>query len=186
MPADGDEPSVSGTIVNGLVVVAKETLGESVVARGLAMVPKDAAALVLAALPGQWIPIAGAEVAFSGVARAVGRDWASLHSELSCLSVERAVKTFWRVLLRFTSDEALVARTPVIYGKSYNRGRLVPRITGPGRGQVDLVDWPDVPEWPIRGSRSGIETVLRVSGRKDVHVEGQRTPTGATYIATWR
>ena len=53
-------------------------------------------------------------------------------------------------------------------------------------GEVELVDWPELPEWPLRGTRIGIETVLRVAGRKDVKVEGRRTKTGASYLASWR
>jgi hypothetical protein len=90
------------------------------------------------------------------------------------------------MLLRLTTDSALIARTPVLFGKSYNRGRLIAAIPKPGLGEIRLVDWPDPPEWPVRGTRIGIETVLRVAGRVDVRVEGQRTATGAHYQARWK
>jgi hypothetical protein len=186
MTAVEDQACVSGTLVDGLIVVARETLGAPVVERGFAAAPADAADAVLGALPGVWVPIALAEQAFSSVAHEAGRDWALLHSELARLSVERAVKTFWRVLLRFTSDEALMSRTPVIFHKSYNRGRLVPEFTGQARAEAQLLDWPDVPDWPLRGTKSGIEVVLRLAGRKGVRVECHRTPAGATFVATWR
>jgi hypothetical protein len=138
------------------------------------------------ALHGSWIPLGDAEAALARLAEVTGRDAAALHVDLARVSIERAFKTFWRLLLRFTTDEALVSRTPVIFGKAYNRGRLVPRIPEPGRGEVTLVDWPNAPEWPLRGTRIGIETVLKVASRRDVRVEGKRTPTGAQYLATWR
>jgi len=181
-----DVPCMSGTLATGLVAVARETLGPELVERALARIPAETRALVDAALPGAWIPISAMETAFSAIAAESGRDIGTLHTELARISVERALKTFWRLLLRFTTDEALVTRTPVIFGKAYNRGRLVATIPRPNRGEVELLDWPDVPDWPIRGSRVGIEAVLRAAGRKDVRVEGHRTPTGALYVATWR
>lgn len=186
MRTGADAPSVSGTLIQGLLAAATETLGPDVVARGLSKAPRDARVLVEAALPGAWVPIDSAEATFGEIARAAGRDWPSLHMELSRLSVDRAVKTFWRLLLRFTTDEALVTRTPVFFSKSYNRGKLTARITAPYRGEVTLLEWPNVPDWPIRGSQIGIETVLKAAGRKDVRVDGQRTATGAVYLASWK
>lgn len=179
-------PSVSGTLVRGLLEVARDVVGADTLLRGVERAPPVERAAVEGALPGVWVPIVSVERTFASIAEAAGRDLPGLHLELARISVERALKTFWRMLLRLTSDEALISRTPVIFGKSYNRGRLVPSIVSPGRGEVRLLDWPEAPEWPLRGTRVGVETVLRVAGRKDVRVDGQRTPTGALYIATWR
>jgi hypothetical protein len=177
---------MSGTLVRGLVDVAREALGEETVARGVSQVAPEDRASVTQALPGSWVPLETVDRVFGAIARAAGRDLPRLHIELARMSVERALKSFWRLLLRFTSDEALVSRTPVIFGKAYNRGRLIPAIPAPGRGEIELIDWPDMPDWPIRGTRAGIEAVLRAAGRKDVAVEGRRTATGAVYTATWR
>lgn len=138
------------------------------------------------AIPGHWVPIVTAEEAFRAIAHAAERDWPTLHGELARHTVERAYRTFWRMLLRLTSDSALVSRTPVIFGKSYNRGRLVASIPFSGRGEVELLDWVDVPDWPIRGTQAGIETGLRIAGRRNVRVESTRTRTGASFHVTWR
>jgi hypothetical protein len=90
------------------------------------------------------------------------------------------------MLLRVSTDSALVSRTPVIFGKSYNRGRLVATVLFSGRGEVELLDWADVPDWPIRGTQAGIETGLRIAGRRNVRVESKRTRTGASFHVTWR
>jgi hypothetical protein len=186
MGGENSPPKMSGTLAKGLLEVARDALGRDVVERGLVRAPGEARALLEDALPGTWVPIDSVESVFASIAEAAGRDLPSLHVELARLSVERALKSFWRLLLRFTSDEALVTRTPVIFGKAYDRGRLIPNIPTPGRAEIQLVDWPDVPEWPIRGTRAGIEAVLRTAGRKDVRVDGSRTEVGATYLATWR
>jgi hypothetical protein len=186
MTGSSDAPSVSGTLVSALLVVARESLGDDVVNAALDRTSSEDSERVRNALPGEWIPIRVVETAFGAIAEVAGRDLPGLHVELARVSVDRAVKSLWRLLLRFTSDEALVMRTPVIFGKAYNRGKLVPSIPSPGRGEVELREWPDVPEWAIRGTRVGIETVLRAAGRKDVRVEGHRTNGGAVYVATWK
>ncbi len=186
LTAGNDVPSVSGTLIRGLLDAADELLGKDAVQRGISAIEPEIGSLVAGAVPGRWIPITAAETTFRGIAGAAHRDWPTLHVELARHTVERAYQTFWRMLLRLTSDSALVSRTPVIFGKSYNHGRLVASIPISGRGEVELVDWADVPDWPIRGTRAGIETGLRIAGRRNVRVECKRTPTGASYVVTWR
>ncbi len=178
-------PSVSGALVRELRLAAEEMLGADLVTSALASVPQETRDDFENALPVGWVPISSVERAFEAIATAAGRGVEDLHVELARESVERTLKTFWRLLLRVTSDAALISRTPVIYSQSYNRGRIVPTIPSPGRGEIALVDWPDAAAWPIRGTRVGVETVLRLAGRRDVRVEGRRTPTGALYVATW-
>lgn len=186
MRAQGDVPSVSGTLIGGLLTVAKETLGADVVERGFSNASREARLIVEGAMPGQWIPLDAAEHAFSEIARAAGRDWATLHVELARVSVDRAFKTFWRLLLRFTTDEAIISRTPLFYSKSYNHGRMETRFIRGNMGETAIVEWPGIPDWPIRGSRAGIETVLTAAGRKDVRAEPRRTPDGAVFAVRWK
>ena len=127
-------PSVSGTLERGLLEVARDVVGADTLLRGVERAPPVERAAVEGALPGVWVPIVSVERTFASIAEAAGRELPGLHLELARISVERALKTFWRMLLRLTSDEALISRTPVIFGKSYNRGRLVPSIVSPGRG----------------------------------------------------
>jgi hypothetical protein len=126
------------------------------------------------------------EQVFGESARLLERDIADLHTDVARISIERTMRTLWRVLLRLTTDQALVSRTPVIYGKSYNRGRLEAHITESGRAEIRLLDWPAAPEWPLRATKIGIETVLRIAGRQDVRIIYTRTPDGAGYTATWK
>lgn len=185
MPAE-EPPRLSGTLVRGLLDAASEVLGEEVVQRGLAAAPPDAREHVVHAVAGGWVLISEVEAAFTCMAVAAERDIESLHAQLARVSVGRALRTLWRMLLRLTTDEALVSRTPIIFSKSYDRGQLISRVTAPGRGEVQLIDWPDAPEWTVRGTRLGIEIILEVAGRRNVYVDGRRTSTGALYSATWK
>ena len=157
------------------------TAGEMRMSQGVSRVVMAETATAI-----EWMPIVVMEEAFSAIAAEVGTDVASLHERVATVSVERTFRTVWRVLLRLTTDKALVSRTPLVFARSYNRGRLAAEVPRPGRGEITLFDWPNVPAWPQRATRIGIATVLRVAGRSDVRVEMAPTPTGARYVATWR
>lgn len=179
-------PSISGPLACGLRDVAAEVVGKEVVAAALERVPVEIRTRYETVTAIEWMPIEVMEAAFAAIAAELGTDVASLHERIATISVERTFRTVWRVLLRLTTDKALVSRTPGVFARSYNRGRLVADIPRPGFGEITLLDWPRVPAWPVRATRIGIATVLRLAGRSDVRVEVATTATGARYVATWR
>jgi hypothetical protein len=164
----------------------RELAGSTVVSAALDRVPPDVRAEFECVTSVGWVRIATFEQVFTEIARELGRTVAELHTEVARISIERTMRTVWRMLLRLTTDNALISRTPVIFSRSYNRGKLDARIPEPGRGEITLSDWPDVPAWPVRATRIGVETVLRLAGRKDVRVASEPRPDGAFFLATWR
>jgi len=136
--------------------------------------------------PVAWPRVSTAEAVVRAAAAELGRDSVELHEHLARTGVEKALTTLWRLLLRFTSDEALVARTPRIYARALDRGELVPRITGPGRAEIRILGWPDIPEFSSRGVRIAIETVLRLAGRVDVRITEELHRDGRVFLASWR
>lgn len=183
---EGDVPSVSGALACGLRDALSELVGPDRVLAALTRVEPDDRALWETATPIGWVPIRVLEHVFGEVAHDLGRNISDLHVEVARISIERTMRTLWRMLLRLTTDSALVSRTPLIFAKSYNRGRLEAKIIGTGRAEICLVEWPDAPEWPLRATRIGIETVLGIAGRKDVRIQYTRTSSGAAYAASWR
>jgi 8-oxo-dGTP pyrophosphatase MutT (NUDIX family) len=183
---DVEIAKMSGTLVLEHRRVLVEVCGEARWERVLARMTPEARREYDQITPMSWPTVAVAEAAMRAAAEELGRDVAALHEEISRASVERALTTLWRLLLRFTSDEALVARTPRIYARALNRGELVPRIVAPGRAEIRVVGWPDIPEFSLRGVRIAIESVLRLSHRHDVRVVTELTPEGPRFIATWR
>lgn len=136
--------------------------------------------------PVAWPRVSTAEAVVRASAAELGRDFVELHEHLARTGVEKTLTTLWRLLLRFTTDEALVARTPRIYARALNRGELVPRITGAGRAEIRIAGWPDIPEFSSRGIRIAIETVLRLAGRSDVRIVEDVRSDGRAFLATWR
>ena len=181
-----DAPSISGPLASGLRDVVAELVGAKVVERALEGLPSDVRDHYRTFTAVEWVPIETMEAVFTRIARETGTDVASLHERVATVSIERTMRTIWRVLLRFTSDAALVSRTPGVFARSYNRGRLLVEVPRPGRGEIALVDWPNAPAWTLRATRIGVSTVLRLAGRQDVRVDTTTTLTGARYLATWR
>ena len=181
-----EEPCVAGALASSLHAVVSELAGKSTVDAALARVPRDVREDFVSVTPLGWVRITSFERVFSEIAQDLGRSTRDLHTEVARVSIERTFRTMWRVLLRLTTDNALISRTPVIFARSYDRGRLRANIPVPGRGEITLEGWPDAPAWPIRATRIGVETVLRIAGRKDVRVSAERVTDGAIFLATWR
>ena len=186
MREESEPPCVAGALACGLRDVLIDLVGHDLVDDALGCLKPETRMAWRSATPIGWVPIQVLENVFGEAARLLERDIADLHTEVARVSIERTMRTLWRVLLRFTTDQALVSRTPVIYGKSYNRGRLEARIARTGQADISLLDWPAAPEWPLRATKIGIETVLRIAGREDVRIIYTRTPDGAAYTATWK
>lgn len=166
----------------------EEIAGKDVVARALDELPDADREQYLAVGPDAWLPVRIADELQRAVAREAGipiGEFANFVRAFSHRSVERMVSTVWRVLLRLTSDKALVERTPELFSNTYNVGRLKASVDGPGRGTVVLEEWPDISDEQMIGTAAGIEAVLQTAGRKHVEIRWQRTPDGVKYTATW-
>jgi hypothetical protein len=180
----GDIPRISGSIVRNHLGELRERHPFEVENALLALDPQ-ARNEVANALSIGWVDIGAYERFYREVARAVGRPLSDLHTEVSRLAVQKTLTTVHRLLLRFTTDQALLSRTPFIYSKTFDRGELRPAIPEPGRAEIEVVGWPGMHEFPLRGLRIGVETVLTVAGRKAVRVKGRTATDGAHLTATW-
>ncbi len=176
---------VGGTIVCQARDILRETCGAEVFEPAVASVPEPVREEYLSATPISWVRVSTLEAVVGACAARCGRDPLDLNDEVSRLGTERAFGTVWRVFLRFTTDAALISRTPVIYAKTYDRGRIVPRITQPGVAEVDLVELPSPPEFMVRGLGTGIQTTLRCAGRDDARVRVESTADGVRYHCRW-
>lgn len=175
---------VGGTIV----VEAREVLRELAGAQfdaALATLPPALEAEYREITPLSWFPVDRLEQVVRAIARQLHTDPLDLNDRVSTLATERALGGIWRMLLRITTDRALLSRTPVIYQKTYDTGRIVPRITAPGRAEVELLDFPGAPEFVLRPLGVGIQTTLRCAGRAQARVTHERTRDGAMYRGVW-
>ena len=181
------EPRVSGQVMLDQIRVMEEVAGREALDAARATLPPEAQAELESILPVSWIDSGITNDYVYALARQLGRDPEKLQVEIVRRGVERTLTTLWRILLKFTSDEALVKRTPLLYSKTYDVGELVSRIEMPGRVDAELRGWPvpEVPRLDLIGLAMGIETVLRCAGRKDARVRFEARPHGAIFVGTW-
>jgi len=181
-----EEPSISGALVSTHIELLGGRFGSDEVIRCIDGLPADVREHLQGVIAAGWVPVKAYDVFYRTFAARVGVDVAELHTDMSRHSVERTFKTMWRLLLRLTSTEALVSRTPVLFSRAYTKGRLRAVMTTPGLAEIELDGWPDVPDIVLRGVRIAIETVLRLSGRSPVRSSVERAPEGAKIRATWK
>lgn len=181
-----ETPRISGAPLLDQLRVMQELAGAERMAAAIASLPPRNREEITQLMPVSWCSVESANAIVEAVAREIGRTPSAFQAEVVRIGVERTFNSVWRVILRFTTDDALVRRTPLIYSKTYDRGRFTADIVRPGRAELLLSEWIDPPKLDLEGLSTGIETVLRVAGRKDVKVNWERRPDGAFFAATWR
>lgn len=177
---------VSGALIVDELHIIEESYGRAALERALGLMSKEDRAHVDGITSVTWIPSDAADALIVAIAKALNRPILEVHAEIVHRSVARTLKTVWRVLLHFTTDDALVRRTPVFYGKTCDRGELTSKIIGPGKSELRMTGHPEASDIFIHGIAVGIGAVLEAAGRKEVRVARERTPSGALFTATWK
>jgi hypothetical protein len=178
-----DQPAMNGALMCTGREVTRELIGTEAYERALGSVPMEMAAEYRRATSLTWVPLRIVEPVIMAMGGASGRDPFDLQDEVGRITVERSLRTIWRIFLRLTSTEAILSRMPVIYGKSYNRGRIVTHPPANGELLIELQDWPTAPMHILRTTRVGIETTLRAAGRSHAVVTMERSSRSASYVA---
>ena len=93
--------------------------------------------------------------------------------------------TIWRALLRLTSDNLLVSKTPVIFKRAYQQGSAKVIKSQTREAEIEVQDWPEMSEFALRGLRVGIESTLRAAGRSNPRGVARRTREGAIIRLEW-
>ena len=185
-PTIGVVPSANGTTVRALRDALQEVVGIDTMTVALASLPAEIRHDFVPVTPMTWVPLEVVHRAVARIAEVAGRSFDDLMDDGVQRAAEKTLRTAWRMLLRVTADHALLHRAPILYAKWRNIGRLQTKIIGPGKVELLLSQWPGVSERNIRSLKITIETVLRLSGRKQVRIQSQSTLDGAKYVITWQ
>ena len=183
--SDHDVPRASGALIAKERKVLEEIVGADTVHRALQNVPPAIRREYDTLTPLTKIPTQVVETVYEAVAHEAGRDVFRMHRDVVRTGVEQALKSIWRVLLRFTGDDALVRRTPLFFNRGLSKGELQAAMVGPGKAEIRLTGWAGVSAMQINGIAAAVEAVLSCAGRQNVRVESHRTLDGACLIATW-
>lgn len=163
-----------------------QVLGHDALMRALARLPDGTREDYERATPMSWVSYETIRAVHDAFAREAGEPIEALLDRAVPLALERSFKTVWRLLLRFTSDEALIARAPLLYQRTRSRGTMSARIDRPGVGVCELKGWASVPSRDVHALTISIRSFLELAGRQGVTVVGERTASGARFRVTWK
>jgi hypothetical protein len=183
---DDEPPRLAAQSARDIRWALEQTLGAAVVERALASLPAEVRAQYADPAPLAWVPYDVVVRCHDAIAREAGTTMEEMLERAVPLAVERAFRTVWRVLLRFTSDSVLIARTPLLYSKTRSKGSMTAHVVGPGEAVAEVTGWPAMPPRDVRAIQLSIRTLVMLAGRRDVTVEGSPTAAGARYVIHWR
>ena len=146
--------------------VLEELAGKDVVLQVIASLPPDQRTEYESISFLSWCRHSTATEVVIRVGQSLGKLPAAFQAEVVRTGVERTFSGVWKVLLRLSSDEALIKRSAVLYSKACDRGRMTADAIAPGHVKLTLSEWPDVPDLAVIALAAGIEAVLNVVGRR--------------------
>jgi hypothetical protein len=161
-------------------------VGAEVLASALATLSPDLRAEYETITLLSWVRLSTSSQVVDAAAERSGWNPERLYDAAVRRGVEQSFRTFWKVLLHFTNDEALFARAPVLYAKTRNVGVLAMHALGPGHAEARIVGWPQMNERAIRAVGIGLRVTLEAAGRRDVRGTWTRRSDGAAYQFRWR
>jgi hypothetical protein len=179
-------PCASGMAVLDMRWSIEKTLGTETLQVALERVSSAARDEYAHVTPLSWVTYPTLAEVHDAVAAVAGVDSMKLADKLARVTVERSFTTVWRIFLRFTSDEAIIARTPAFYAKSRSVGHMSSYILVPGKSETIVSGFPAIPERDIVILAASIETVITLAGRREVKSKGERTSDGARFLTSWR
>jgi hypothetical protein len=178
-------PCASGMAVKDMRWAIEKELGADKLEAALGRISPAARDEYTNATALSWVTYTTLAEVHDAVAGEAQEDPMALADRLARVTVERSFTTVWRIFLRFTSDEAIILRTPAFYAKSRNVGRMETRILTPGTSESIVSDFPTIPQRDIVILSASIETVLTLAGRAEVKSRGERIHGGAKFFTRW-
>lgn len=176
---------VSGAVMTDQFHVMREMVGDEAMEKALLRLSDDDAHECQTLTAVGWYRCDAVTNYLFAVADEVGRSRDAFYDEVVQEGVRRTFNSIWRILLRITTDAAIVKRVPMIYSKTYDNGAMTARIPEPGRGEAIVTGWPDIPSCEIRALAVATRTVMEVAGRQNVVARWERTGDGARLMVSW-
>ena len=188
MPASSPprDPRVSGAIILDQIRVVADEHGEDVLKRARESLPREMQEELASMLAISWIDSRSAMEFKNAIAREIGKDPIEFQKWVARAAVLRTINRVWRVLLARVRDGALVQRAPLLYSKTFDRGRLTVLKSDETSAELLVTGWHSMPDYDCIGLSSGIEAVLESTGRKSPRTKFSHGSSGVTFEITWR
>lgn len=178
-------PSVSGISMANFRDALVSIYGADAVRSGLARLDPESRILVEQASAHAWIPATVLADAVDAWALAAETDARELTERGVRLGVRTGFATIWRLLLRVTTDEALIARTPSIYSRTRNVGELKAELRLPRLARLTLTGWSEITDRQLYSLAVSFEEILEITGRTHARAHYRRTADGGIFDVSW-
>lgn len=179
------QPRARGAIILDQRSLIERRYGADVVEAALGRLTPTQADQIRGMVSVSWVDVETVRAFKSAVAAELGRDPMDFQREVVREAIGETVNTVWRALLSKLWDSAIIKRTPLIYSKGFDRGKLsLLEIEGTTATFI-LTGWPDIPEYDCVGIAAGIEALLEYAGRKPASVQWRRQLQQVVFEARW-
>jgi hypothetical protein len=155
-------------------------VGADVLARVVARLPEERRQEFIELSLFGWCRCSTLNIVLTEVAKDVGRDVDTLVHDVVRESFGVVLRTVWRLLARFTSEESIAMRAPLLYARALDRGRPRAFVEAPGHLVLEITERADLTHIDIVSIGAAIEAVLELAGRK-VRVVPRPMPFGVRY-----
>ncbi len=183
--AQHESTRLAGAVASGIRDALGELLGEAGVKAVLDALPPSARDEYREFLPLSKVRIETIELAVHAGADYLHRPAIWVNTHVNRVATERTMRGVWGFVARLTTDAMVLSRAPSLYAQTYDRGKLEMRIVAPGHAELQIRGRPGMSELARDGFAVGLETTLRVTGRRGAEVRGSAHRDGADYVAKW-
>jgi hypothetical protein len=177
--------SVSGLSMMNFKEAVGRLFGPLVVERGLARLAPTEREQLETMTPVVWVPVVTLAHAVDAWSEEAGVSPEELTVRGVRESTRRSFATVWRVLLHFTTDDALITRAPLLYARTRNAGVLSVELRAPRDAQLVLSRWRDTTDRQLLSLAVAFETVLELTGRPHARCTFRRTSDGGVFRLRW-
>ncbi len=112
-----------------------------------------------------WVPQNAVRTFTRAAAESAGMDPSTLVHDVVRESVEFVCRGPWKVMLKLTSDEALLRRSAMLFSRSFDQGELrISRISA-NQYRMAVSNWPEAEELDFISLEAGVRAILGVVQR---------------------
>jgi hypothetical protein len=171
---------VRGALVTRQRAYMESFAGRAAVASAVASLPSALRASYDEASMLSWVPQEAVREVTRRVATSLSMSPVDLAERVVTDSVSSLCAGPWNILLRLTSDEALVSRAAAIFQRAFDAGSVETRLLAEGEVELVLRGWPGADDMDLASLSAGIRATLGAVGRTS-RVERSRTSDGALF-----
>jgi hypothetical protein len=179
------EPLFSCSLLIDQIEVMRELYGDARVDEAIASLSEDVRTEVKELTPGAWCRVATSAALKHEVARRVGEGPLALQRQVVARGTERTFHGFWRFFLTRLSDPWLLKFSPLVYSKAFDYGEAVLERIGPGRADITVRGWPEMPDFDAWGIAAAIEAILTLAHRERPKLTWMRRGDEIRFVAIW-